>query len=288
MKIPTRIYTNNERAKRLIGFGKKILFKLEEDLAFRKLPTGSDSIKLSDGSIIKAFVSYSITVIKIVSPSFAGAKKKKQEKCKCGKYFSEGVVKSFIEIPGFVKPTRMYTVDVCQANNTQITVSICVAHDFHEYSVGERVWCSLDIREAIPCYPFFTGAESNAEYYAFATPWGCLGEERGFTYVSCEDTSGNYDKSSLPLVVSENAKGPCETPLSLPDDEWQGIYPYMCSLAKDISSCYWLYKSLLNGFVKNEESLYTEYSMLTTIGGAIDPEKDYSVKWLFNLQIIPQ
>jgi hypothetical protein len=305
---PTKIVLrgNKGQSQQFIKFATTQLSILERQMAFQKLNEGRRVVSPFDGVTVECTNKFgrkevSIYVAPFIPPEMRNVipnvtpileDAEESVSCLCGKFFAEGVVVAIEAVEGYVEPARLYTVDICQADNKQVTVPNCIAQDFSMFEVGQKVWCCLAIREVIPAKPTAFTLESYLMGYAFSAPWGASGTERSFTWVDYNSGSGNY--TSFPYVISDAATGPCDTDLTLIDEDWAGVYPSMCNFSHDMSNCYWSYKMNAHSadysfeYVKNHESLYTRYSMLITLGVTPDPLIDYTVTWLSNVQIIAQ
>ncbi len=309
MTVPTRTYFHGDKVKAegLQGFGKKVLAKLEESLLFNNLPTGTTGITFQDGSKITAKVTFTETIINIFVPTEGIAEQ--VPKCLCGKYFTEGVIIGVTPVDGYVTPAQLYTVDICQDGNTQITVTNCVSQDFSVMLVGERVWCCLSIREMIPAIPHSAKDPIYVQdQLGFSQPWGGLGTVMAYTYVYDELytrslLSDRYIGYNIELggtwyllsntyqneALSLNARLPSGLPLNTSEEDWFFTSPSMCSLSPDISNLAWLFLNYndthYEEFVKDAKTLYGEYAMTYALDGYA-PTVSEDPKYLFNLHIM--
>jgi len=282
-------------------FSGKLLAKLVESLSFKNIPTGTKTHRLKDGTIVRLYVNHEETTIEITSPFIGGDELKIITSCQCNEFFSEGVVVGIDTVVGYISPVgKLYTVDVCQDGNTQITVENCVTQGFEELEIGARVWCCLTIREVLAVSPAEISyvhpalPEYNPKEFGFAQTWGGMGAEMQYTSVLIlDDPDGTYEE------LSDDAKLPNGTGIDIEPDDYPVSRPPMCIIgeASPVYN-YWLAYDRFSGYedsgVKTYATMDTKYNMEVRIGSTptpiiideitINPEVE-TPSFEFNLQI---
>ena len=298
--LPFRIFIHGDRhvGVKYSGIGKKQARALLRDMSYMGLKTGrSTPIRLDKGIVIESVVNYGLIEVHIYTPTEdTPPLDQKSRFCKCGQYFSEGVVVGCTPVDGYVQAAQLYTVDVCQGTGKWLTVENCVSNDFNVYSVNDRVWCCLSIREMIAASPYCNVTSREAADMKTEFPWGYMGTMQG--YSSAKDIQSTVCYNGDYINLSPSAKGPCGLGIDIPDCSevaqgepcWHGIIPSMCDLKGIEPDCYWFFMDTDNtGYLatpKSAASLYTKWSMDANIGNDQSGQQPPAISLKYNLQII--
>lgn len=143
-QVPPKIVLrgDTELAKAFIGKANSVMKSLEESMSYRDLKQDHRYFEPFPGALIKCSVVFGLRTILIIIPTQAGKAFKEGLECFCNCNFTVGKV---IEQTGTLDDRTgygeifLYTVLACYKKRQYKLYENCLASDFAEYIVGQKV-----------------------------------------------------------------------------------------------------------------------------------------------------